>query len=170
MAVKVADRRSREITLSIDFSLDGGTSWRAATGLFGKSAGQTVSSSPEGTEHAFTWSAHRDLGTGLHEGVLVRVTPSQPRGKPAVGEPIEELITYDVPSTGDLHADLLADLSPDGTLDGFVLADVRGEDDHAAGHLPGAVFVSFADIQERGREALPWPLDTRIVFYCYGGG
>jgi hypothetical protein len=167
VVVQVKDKKSRDVAVDLEFSIDGGVIWQAASGVFAK---KELSSSPAGVDHAFTWYAHEDLGTGYWPDTLARATPKDPAGKAGVGDPIGELITHGEAQRADLYANLLADFSPDGALDGFVLVDTRGPDDFAAAHIPGAVSIQYADIQAMGKDALPWPLDTKLVFYCYGGG
>ena len=49
----------------------------------------------------------------------------------------------------------------------FVLLDSRGSDAYARGHLPGAVSLPHAEIDEAAVEALPEGL---VVTYCWGPG
>ena len=49
----------------------------------------------------------------------------------------------------------------------FVLVDARSRESYAAGHLPGAVSLPHAEIDEDALAALP---DTLIVTYCWGPG
>ncbi len=56
----------------------------------------------------------------------------------------------------------LAKRLDDGSV---VLLDVRPEDEFAAGHLPGALNIPFADLERRLAEL---PKDTEIVAYCRG--
>ena len=58
-------------------------------------------------------------------------------------------------------ADLL-----EGLRDGAVtLLDVRPPDEFAAGHIPGAISMPFAEIEQRLGEL---PSDGEIVVYCRG--
>jgi len=50
---------------------------------------------------------------------------------------------------------------------GFVLLDARSPEAYAAGHLPGAVSLPHARIDEDALAALP---DQPIVTYCWGPG
>ena len=50
---------------------------------------------------------------------------------------------------------------------GFVLLDARSRESYAAGHLPGAVSLPHAEIDEDALAALP---DELIVTYCWGPG
>jgi rhodanese-related sulfurtransferase len=49
--------------------------------------------------------------------------------------------------------------------DELVMLDVRPAEEHAAGHLPGAVSIPLAELRERLREL---PGDREIVAYCRG--
>ena len=49
---------------------------------------------------------------------------------------------------------------------GFVLLDVRGPDQFAVGHVPGAVHLPHRRLVERNLEA--YPVDTLFVVYCAG--
>ena len=49
--------------------------------------------------------------------------------------------------------------------DELVVLDVRPTEEHAAGHLPGAVSIPLAEMRERLREL---PGDREIVAYCRG--
>ncbi len=48
----------------------------------------------------------------------------------------------------------------------FVLLDVRGPDDYAAGHVPGAINLPHGKIIASKMAA--WPADTTFVVYCAG--
>jgi len=48
----------------------------------------------------------------------------------------------------------------------FVLLDVRSPESFAAGHVPGAVNLPHARIDEQALAA--WPPDTLFVVYCNG--
>jgi len=77
-----------------------------------------------------------------------------------------ELAALLEPSNPGLEAD-----RPDPAVPVF---DVRGELDHAAGHLPGAVSLPAQLCAERFPEAVPPPAGggdrfaTPVAFYCYG--
>ena len=49
----------------------------------------------------------------------------------------------------------------------FVLVDVRSREAHAAGHVPGAISLPHAEIDEASAAALP---DGLVVVYCWGPG
>lgn len=48
----------------------------------------------------------------------------------------------------------------------FVVLDVRGRQAYAAGHVPGAVSLPHAEIDEARLAA--WPRETLFVVYCAG--
>lgn len=50
--------------------------------------------------------------------------------------------------------------------DDFVLLDVRGPDQYAQGHVPGALHLPYGKITER--KMSEWPDDTLFVVYCAG--
>ena len=90
----------------------------------------------------------RDYGINWDDGVQARY-----------GEAVVE----------DLATDIFDDLTADGTLDSFTLVDARTADVYADGHIPGALHVLYDDLLAEGADAIPAPLDRRVVFYCYGG-
>lgn len=49
---------------------------------------------------------------------------------------------------------------------GFVLIDVRGPQQYAAGHVPGAIHLPHGKII--GSKMANWPEDTLFVTYCAG--
>ena len=51
--------------------------------------------------------------------------------------------------------------------DDFVVVDVRSRDAYAAGHVPGAVSLPYAEIDAAALDALG---DRLIVVYCWGPG
>jgi len=52
---------------------------------------------------------------------------------------------------------------------GFVLIDVRSQDEHSSGFIPGTDFnIDFREMQARHRE-LKANLDQHIVVYCQSG-
>ena len=48
----------------------------------------------------------------------------------------------------------------------FAVLDVRGRSAYAAGHVPSAVSLPHAEMDERRMDA--WPADTLFVVYCAG--
>lgn len=63
-------------------------------------------------------------------------------------------------------ADVWADLATGRT--GFVVVDTRGDDAYARGHVPGAIRLPHAEIDERSIAALP--AGAVAVTYCWGPG
>jgi rhodanese-related sulfurtransferase len=58
-----------------------------------------------------------------------------------------------------------ADLLERIESDEVVVLDVRPEDEYAAGHLPGALSIPVAELEERLAEL---PFDREVVAYCRG--
>ena len=51
---------------------------------------------------------------------------------------------------------------------GHVILDVREQDEYDAGHIPGAVLLSYTQIEEKAEELLP-DKDQLILVYCRSG-
>ena len=51
---------------------------------------------------------------------------------------------------------------------GYVILDVREQDEYDAGHIPGAVLLSYTQIEEKAEELLP-DKDQLILVYCRSG-
>ncbi len=62
----------------------------------------------------------------------------------------------------DVHASL------ESGAPGFVLVDSRGEDAWAQGHVPGAVHLPTAEIQQRAASLLVAAVP--VITYCWGPG
>ncbi|MBN1936586.1 MAG: rhodanese-like domain-containing protein [Anaerolineae bacterium] len=45
----------------------------------------------------------------------------------------------------------------------IIVVDVRGHEAYAAGHVPGALDIPYADVEAASQQL---PKDTKIVFYC----
>jgi rhodanese-related sulfurtransferase len=71
----------------------------------------------------------------------------------------EALLAFET-DCSDVHAALSAGHQ------GFVVLDVRSPKLFAAGHVPGAVSLPYARINERN--LAPHPADTLFVVYCSG--
>ena len=127
-----------------------------------------IPSSPEGLQANAVWNAHADLGTAYVKKARLRCLVLLDKGKRKKSKKFEVVIYGDLPGA-DLKAALYTDLEADGTLDQMVLIDTRAATSFDTGAVPGARNLSAADIEALGEEVLPWPKDTRLVFYCYGG-
>ena len=96
----------------------------------------------------------------VHE--FVRSLQTLARGQLAEAREIIKDYFHDPDVLEPVHSgDLL-----DGLSDGAVtLLDVRPPDEYAAGHIPGAISMPFAEIEQRLDEL---PSDGEIVAYCRG--
>jgi len=159
------DVESRALPLSFEYKLKGVKGWFPATMATPIDA---VPSSPGGLAATAVWDAHADLGTAYFKKARLRCLVLLEKGKRKKSKKFEVVIYGDLPGT-DLRSDLYADLEADGTLDQMVVIDTRAATSVEVGAVPGAQNLSAEDIEERGEEVLPWPKDTRLVFYCYGG-
>jgi rhodanese-related sulfurtransferase len=65
----------------------------------------------------------------------------------------------------DVHESLKGEVSLKGEID-FVLADVRGPNAFAAGHVPGAVNIPHRTMT--AERMAQYPVSTRFVVYCAG--
>ena len=96
----------------------------------------------------------------VHE--FIRSLQTLARGQLAEAREIIDDYFHDPSVLEPVHsADLL-----EGLRDGAVtLLDVRPPDEYAAGHIPGAISMPFAEIEQRLGEL---PSDGEIVAYCRG--
>ena len=67
-------------------------------------------------------------------------------------------------SSSDIHQDVEQFRATPGAL----LLDVRGTDEYAEGHIPGAVNIPLQVLPTK--KGLPQDLDTPIFAYCRSGG
>lgn len=51
---------------------------------------------------------------------------------------------------------------------GYIILDVREQDEYAAGHIPGAILIPYTQIEEKADEMLP-DKDQLILVYCRSG-
>ena len=51
---------------------------------------------------------------------------------------------------------------------GYVILDVREQDEYAAGHIPGAILIPYTQIDEKANDTLP-DKDQLILVYCRSG-
>lgn len=51
---------------------------------------------------------------------------------------------------------------------GYVILDVREQDEYDAGHIPGAILIPYTQIEEKANEMLP-DKDQLILVYCRSG-
>ena len=52
--------------------------------------------------------------------------------------------------------------------EGYVVLDVREQDEYDAGHIPGAILIPYTQIEEKANEILP-DQDQLILVYCRSG-
>ena len=54
------------------------------------------------------------------------------------------------------------------TEEGYIILDVREQDEYDAGHIPGAIVISHEEIAEKAEEVLP-DKNQLILVYCRSG-
>ena len=54
------------------------------------------------------------------------------------------------------------------TEEGYVILDVREQDEYDAGHIPGAILIPYTQIEEKAEEMLT-DKDQLILVYCRSG-
>ena len=54
------------------------------------------------------------------------------------------------------------------TEEGYIILDVREQDEYDAGHIPGAILIPYTQIEEMAGEMLP-DQDQLILVYCRSG-
>ena len=54
------------------------------------------------------------------------------------------------------------------TEEGYIILDVREQDEYDAGHIPGAILIPYTQIEERANEMLP-DKEQLILVYCRSG-
>ena len=52
--------------------------------------------------------------------------------------------------------------------DGYIILDVRTQEEYDQGHIPGAIVVAHEEIEEKANEMLP-DKDRLILVYCRSG-
>lgn len=58
----------------------------------------------------------------------------------------------------------------DGKYKGYLFIDVRGHDEYAGAHVPGAINISVGEMSESHPKLKELNKDTDIVVYCASGG
>jgi hypothetical protein len=165
VTLNMTDKASRAVDLLIEYKVKGLKGWHPAT-IDSDLTG--MATSPDGVETNVFWNAHADLGSVHAPKVRLRTSVTNMKGGKKKSKKFE-VVLYGQVSGDELAADLAADLEDNGTLDDLVLIDTRSALSFGLGHIPGAINLSVAEIETGGTGALPYPLDKRIVFYCYGG-
>ena len=54
------------------------------------------------------------------------------------------------------------------TEEGYIILDVRAQDEYDAGHIPGAIVIPHTEIETRAEEELT-DKDQQILVYCRSG-
>lgn len=54
------------------------------------------------------------------------------------------------------------------TEEGYIILDVREQDEYDAGHIPGAILIPYTQIEEKANEMLP-DKEQLILVYCRSG-
>ena len=54
------------------------------------------------------------------------------------------------------------------TEEGYIILDVRTQEEYDQGHIPGAIVISHEEIKEKAEEVLP-DKDQLILVYCRSG-
>ena len=52
--------------------------------------------------------------------------------------------------------------------EGYIILDVREQDEYDAGHIPGAILIPYTQIEEKANEMLP-DKDGLLLVYCRSG-
>ena len=52
--------------------------------------------------------------------------------------------------------------------EGYIILDVREQDEYDAGHIPGAILIPYTQIDEKANEVLP-DKEQLILVYCRSG-
>ncbi len=85
--------------VSVEFSSDGGETWKPASVCAGGEGTSELLSSPQGCFHSYVWDSIRNLGHSNHDAVRIRITPFNPdtgeTGEP--GETSDFCIDNDTP-------------------------------------------------------------------------
>ena len=54
------------------------------------------------------------------------------------------------------------------TEEGYIILDVREQDEYDAGHIPGAILIPYTEIEEKAEDVLT-DKDQLILVYCRSG-
>jgi len=128
---KLYDEEGDSADIHVQYSQDGGTTWRRATEGFGGEGDRGLSSSPEGTQHIYSWNCLADFGSGYFPLAMIQITPYRfPEcGMPGHTEPFEvynpmrqEIQNYLLSQSLPLQINLTRlDVNKDGIVD---IADI----------------------------------------------
>ena len=71
----ISDSQSNPANIYVEYSTNGGSSWKEATdGVLGDGILE-LATSPGGTDHVYSWNAMKDLGPGEFQNLKLRFTP-----------------------------------------------------------------------------------------------
>ncbi|MHC4661566.1 MAG: hypothetical protein ACYS8W_07745, partial [Planctomycetota bacterium] len=76
----LSDPNSDLCDIVVTYSIDGGSNWLNATQGAGGDPITSLSSTPAGVSHSFSWNTIADLGYSYLASVMVRITPYDSRG------------------------------------------------------------------------------------------
>lgn len=100
LAIRFWDGEGNGSWLELQYSIDGGATWHAATisMIDGNAAliGQALGALPGGTTHAVAWDARADVGSGYQGTVLLRSQARDAGGAGAWSVPVPYAVTVDV--------------------------------------------------------------------------
>lgn len=94
-------------------------------------------------------------------GALLIVT-AQPVVAPTV-TPVADVHSEEGLPYPDVPRISLADAKAAYDAKNVIIVDVRGQDDYAAAHIPGALSLPLAELETRAQEL---PRDGTIITYC----
>ena len=71
---------------------------------------------------------------------------------------------------GEVYMNITAEEAKEimDTQEGYVILDVREQDEYDAGHIPGAILIPYTQIEDKADEMLP-DKDQQILVYCRSG-
>ena len=71
---------------------------------------------------------------------------------------------------GEVYMNITAEEAKEimDTQEGYVILDVREQDEYDAGHIPGAILIPYTQIAEKAEEVLT-EKDQLILVYCRSG-
>jgi len=99
VAFTLLDANADPCDVVVEYAIDGGALFFAASADAASEGTSGLSSAPGGEGHVFVWDAPRDLGAGAFPSVVVRVTPRDASGAGAAGRsPGTALLGNDPPA------------------------------------------------------------------------
>ena len=71
---------------------------------------------------------------------------------------------------GEVYMNITAEEAKEimDSQEGYVILDVREQDEYDAGHIPGAILIPYTQIEDKADEMLP-DKDQQILVYCRSG-